>query len=56
MITDEHSGAVLFVRTPEERKSDEMEERVGLLENLIMQMAEGKVDPKEVKAQLTKKE
>lgn len=55
MIRDDHSGAVLFVRTPEEKRTDDMEEKVNMLESLVMKMAEGSIDPKEVKEKLSTK-
>lgn len=38
MVKDDHSGAVLFVRTAEEKRADEMEDRVKKLEQMIMKM------------------
>lgn len=46
MVKDEHSGAVLFISTPEEKKAEEMEERINNLEKLIQKMSEGEIDPK----------
>lgn len=38
MVKDEHSGAVLFHRTSEEKRADEMEERVKKLEEMLLSM------------------
>lgn len=55
MVKDGHSGAVLFVSTPEEKKAREMEDRVGKLEDILLKIAEGEIDPKMLKETIKKK-
>lgn len=50
MVKDEHSGAVLFIRTPEEKKAEEMEDRIAKLEDILSKIAEGEIDPSALKS------
>lgn len=46
MVKDDHSGAVLFVRTVEEKRADEMEDRVKKLEEMLMRMTSEQANEK----------
>lgn len=41
MVKDNHSGAILFVLTPEEKKIKALEEKVETLTQVVQNLAQG---------------